>query len=47
MMWDLRLMIKQRARMGEVKFEGVWAKCLKSISKDYQNLRNGILTKRF
>ena len=46
-MWDLRSIVKQRAKMGEHEFEGIWAKCLKSIGKNCQNLRSGILKRRY
>ena len=47
LMRDLRNIIKQRARKGEGEFEGLWSKCVQSISKDCQNLRKGLLRKRF
>ena len=43
---QIKAMIKSRARhRSDLEFEGVWVKCVGTISKKCQNLRNGRLTR--
>ena len=46
-MKQIKSIIRQRSRgNSELEFEAIWVKCLASISKACQNLRNGRLMKK-
>ena len=48
LMCQIRTLVRQQAHvLSDAKFEGLWQKCVQSISKACQNLRYGRLAKKW